>query len=51
MISLLHYDFHGVKSVRIWSLFGPYYAAFGLNTEIYTVNNNAVRDTQCLISY
>ena len=26
---------HGAKSVRIWSYFGPYFPAFGLNTERY----------------
>ena len=27
-----------MKSVRIWNFSGPYFPAFGLNTEIYTVN-------------
>ena len=26
-----------VKSIRIWSFSGPYFPAFGLNTEIYSV--------------
>ena len=30
--------FHCIKSVRIWSFSGPYFPAFGLNTEIYKVN-------------
>ena len=29
---------HCVKSVRIWSLSGPYFPAFGLNTERYEVS-------------
>ena len=29
---------HSVKSVRIQSFSGPYFAIFGLNTEIYTVS-------------
>ena len=28
---------HNVKSVRIRSIFGPYFPPFGLNTEIYSV--------------
>ena len=29
---------HCLKSVRIWSFFGPYFPAFGLNTERYAVS-------------
>ena len=32
------YTCHGVKSVRIQSFSGPYFPAFGLNTEVYRVN-------------
>ena len=31
-------DKHCVKSVRIWSFSGPYFPAFGLNTERYGVS-------------
>ena len=31
-------DLHFVKSVRIRSFSGPYFPAFGLNTEIYSVS-------------
>ena len=31
------HDYHCVKSVRIRSYSGPYYSAFGLNTERYSV--------------
>ena len=31
-------NLHCVKSVRIWSYSGPYFAAFGLNTERYFVS-------------
>ena len=36
--SCLSRNFHCVKSVRIRSFSGPYFPAFGLNTEIYGVN-------------
>ena len=29
---------HCVKSVRIWSYSGPYFPAFGLNTERYSIS-------------
>ena len=29
---------HSVKSVQIWSFSGPYFPAFGLNTDNYSVN-------------
>ena len=29
---------HCLKSVRIWSFFGPYFPAFGLNTERYAAS-------------
>ena len=29
----IHQDMHYVKSVRIWSFSGPYFAAFELNTK------------------
>ena len=34
--------FHHVKSVRIWSFSGPYFLAFRLITEIYSVNQEKV---------
>ena len=33
-----HYLIHCVGSVRIWSFSGPYFPAFGLNTERYSVS-------------
>ena len=32
-----HHKYHCAKSVRIWSISGPYFPAFGLNTKIYRV--------------
>ena len=39
-----------MKSVLIWSFFGPYYPAFGLNTEIYGPDKLRIRTllTQCV---
>ena len=34
----LHKELHCVKSVRIRSFSGPYFPAFGLNTERYSVS-------------
>ena len=36
-------DFNCVKSDRIWSFSGPYFLAFGLNTERYRVSLYSVR--------
>ena len=36
--SFSHSDYHCVKSVRIRSYSGPYFPAFGLNTERYKVS-------------
>ena len=33
-----HNNPHCVKSVRIWSCYGPHFPAFGLNTERYSVS-------------
>ena len=33
--------YHCMKSVRIWSYSGPYFSAFGLNTERHTFTPNA----------
>ena len=35
---IAHYFFHCVKSVLIRSYSGPYFPAFGLNTERYSVS-------------
>ena len=37
LISKIHLQVHYVKSVRIRSFSGPYFPAFGLNTDIYSV--------------
>ena len=37
MVLNIDYDLHCVKSVRIWSYSAPYFPAFGLNTERYSV--------------
>ena len=34
---------HYVKSVRIWSFSGPYFPAFGLNTERYGLSFVSLR--------
>ena len=35
----IHNHIHSVKSVGIWSYSGPYFPAFGLNTERYGVSH------------
>ena len=38
-------NIHCVKSVRIWSFSGPYFAAFGLNTERYRISHRIQSNT------
>ena len=37
-----YYENHCVKRVQIQSFFGPYFPAFGLNTERYRYRENSV---------
>ena len=47
---IYHYSKHCVRSVHIRSFTGPYFPAFGLNTEIYEVekNDNAAKPIEIL---